>query len=641
MVRAQDPACLLAALDYLAREWQPIPLCCPDHGQCGGKHRDECKKPGKVPMMPSWQKKKLTEAELRGWWKRMPKANVGCVMGPASGLVGIDVDHGGTELWQSWGGGPFVGGPETLQFRTPHGIRLLYALPEGASVPTRSFKNGDGGEAIKVLSTGSQTVMPPSKLIEVKGKTTRELPYEWLPGFAPTDREPELMPDWLIAALGDDQGGRPGGGEPLSSQETPLAERAKAYLRECDPAVSGSGGHNQTYKVACRLIHGFGLRPLQAFELMACHYNDRCEPPWTQKELMHKVTEAAEKGSSPDLASVPRRIDQDPAPAIAKAPTAVTTFTADDLLREQLPPLRWVVPGLFPEGGLLLAGRPKGGKSWLALQAALAITEGIPVLGKIACPKAEALYLSLEDGKRRLQSRLRTLCGESLSPKGLHLGVAWPTLRNGCIDHLELWLDRHPAVKLVILDTLTRIRDRDNGRHKGNNYELDYDAIAPFSSLGQRRGICVELVHHTRKPKEADDDDPFDTISGTLGLAGATDTMAVLKRPIHSQEGQLFVRGRDVEDQTLQLLWNPETFLWTLHVETGLTPEYQRVVEALERFGKPVPVQAVATALGKTYEAAKKLLQRMKAQGLIRFGSKGYSAWDHVPDVPLDASPES
>jgi len=627
----------------------PIPLCDPEHRQPGTNHLKTCKKPGKVPMMPNWNEVKLTEKELQAYWRKIPKANVGVVTGEPSSLVGIDIDHGGVEMWQAWGGGPFIDGSKgTVQFSTPHGQRLLYTLPSGVSVPSRQFTNGTGGVPISILSTGKQTVMPPSKLVEKKGKEARELSYAWMSGFGPANREPELMPEWLLEVITsrDDQlaplAGTTRGEGPSPATNWDALTRAREYLAtmgECHPEPDHpQDASTHLLKAADALVVGFNLSDADALPLLrewaGTHYPD--------KELQRKTSEArrVSKRKPGELLDAPRRVEQASSCENAKQVEAVT-FTANDLLNEKLPPLRWVVPGLFPEGGLLIAGRPKGGKSWLALQAALAITEGIPVLGKIACPQAEALYLALEDGKRRLQSRLQILCGEQLKPKGLHLGILWPSLKNGCVDHLELWLDRHPAVKLVIIDTLTKIRDRDAGPRRGNNYELDYDAVSPFSLLGQRRSICCGIIHHTRKPKEGEDDDPFDTISGTLGLAGATDTMAVLKRPIHSAEGQLFLRGRDIEDQSIKLLWESDNYLWKMHTEAGLTPEYRRVVECLDRFGRPVPVQSVAAALGKTYEAAKKLLQRMKQDGVIRYGTKGYQTWDNVPDVPLDASPEA
>jgi len=68
--------------------------------------------------------------------------------------------------------------------------------------------------------------------------------------------------------------------------------RASAYLSEVDPAVSGEGGHDTTYRAACSLVVGFDLSPDDAFGLLWNEYNPRCQPPWTEKELWHKVRSA-------------------------------------------------------------------------------------------------------------------------------------------------------------------------------------------------------------------------------------------------------------------------------------------------------------------------------------------------------------
>jgi putative DNA primase/helicase len=71
-----------------------------------------------------------------------------------------------------------------------------------------------------------------------------------------------------------------------------VESRAIAYLENCEPAISGHGGHDQTFKVTCAIGPGFDLHPDTAFRLLREHYNPRCDPPWSEKELQHKVTEA-------------------------------------------------------------------------------------------------------------------------------------------------------------------------------------------------------------------------------------------------------------------------------------------------------------------------------------------------------------
>ncbi len=82
--------------------------------------------------------------------------------------------------------------------------------------------------------------------------------------------------------------------------------RARAYLSRCEPAVSGSGGHSQTFNVALRLVRGFALSTVDAFDLMASGWNDRCSPPWSERELRRKVEQAASGGRMAEGAMLER-----------------------------------------------------------------------------------------------------------------------------------------------------------------------------------------------------------------------------------------------------------------------------------------------------------------------------------------------
>lgn len=277
--------------------------------------------------------------------------------------------------------------------------------------------------------------------------------------------------------------------------------------------------------------------------------------------------------------------------------------------------------------------------SWLVLQASLSIVEGLPIWGAYPATPAEALYLALEDGERRLRRHIETLVGSG-RPHGFHLATAAPTLGNGLIDALDRWLDRHPTVRLVVVDTLTRVRDR-TAPGRGTAYEIDYDAVAPFTELGQRRHIAVVVVHHTRKPKDQDEEDPFDQISGTTGLSGAADMMMMLKRPSMSAEAKLLTRSRDTEDQALTLVWQADRCLWQVHRGHGLPPEQQRLVDLLTREGRPLSPLELTALTGKGYEAIRQLLSRMKQAGILRCDRGRYTPLVTVSQPSATSDDES
>lgn len=84
-------------------------------------------------------------------------------------------------------------------------------------------------------------------------------------------------------------------------------ERARRYARKCRGAVSGSGGHKTTFSLACVLVRGFDLADADALRILQDEYNPKCQPPWSDQELRHKVEEARTKGTTPPIGHMLRR----------------------------------------------------------------------------------------------------------------------------------------------------------------------------------------------------------------------------------------------------------------------------------------------------------------------------------------------
>jgi hypothetical protein len=139
----------------------------------------------------------------------------------------------------------------------------------------------------------------------------------------------------------------------------------------------------------------------------------------------------------------------------------VEIFTAADLHTMELPEPKWAVDGIVPAGLSLLAGKPKLGKSWLALVIAVAVAMGGVALGSVQVEAGAVLYLALEDTKRRLKDRLAKLAarqGIAAWPATLHLASACPRQDKGGLYALAEWLNDHPQARLVVIDTWPRFR---------------------------------------------------------------------------------------------------------------------------------------------------------------------------------------
>src|SRR5262249_4313521 len=141
--------------------------------------------------------------------------------------------------------------------------------------------------------------------------------------------------------------------------------------------------------------------------------------------------------------------------------------------------------------------------------------------------QGSVLYLALEDGDRRMQSRMTKLLPTFSGkwPRKFHYATRWPRADQGGVEKIDKWCDENPDARLVVIDVLAKFRPPSRG--KSNVYEQDYFALSKLQELATRRSITILVVHHTRK---CTSEDPVEEISGTLGLAGAADAFLVLKK---------------------------------------------------------------------------------------------------------------
>ena len=228
---------------------------------------------------------------------------------------------------------------------------------------------------------------------------------------------------------------------------------------------------------------------------------------------------------------------------------------------ESKPPL---IDGFLYPGTYLFVGAPKLGKSFLMAQLAYHISTGTP-LWDMPTKKGTVLYLALEDDYCRLQKRLYRMFGTE-STENLYFSVSAKQLGCGLDEQLGNFITEHPDTALIIIDTLQKVREVGGDNY---SYASDYDIIASLKQLADRYGICLLLVHHTRKQQA---EDQFDMISGTNGLLGAADGAFLLRKEKRTgNAATLDVSGRDQQDQRLYLERDTERLIWKLEdIETEL-----------------------------------------------------------------------
>ena len=284
--------------------------------------------------------------------------------------------------------------------------------------------------------------------------------------------------------------------------------------------------------------------------------------------------------------------------------------SAAKLLETEMPPTAWAVPGVLPAGVTLLAGKPKQGKSWLALGLCEAIAAGGVAFGTKRVEKGETLYLALEDNERRMQKRLKKVLHGRGCPDGMHYSTEWPRLEEGGTEALERWLEDTPGARLVVIDTLQKVRTPARGK---NVYAEDYAALESLLPIAARYGVAIVVVHHLRKGEAAD---AQDEISGSTGLSGGVDGYMILRRKPGGRGPTLYVDGRDVEEpEEYALHWNINTATWTIEgtaEEVHISEERGEILVELNRSPEPMTPKELADVMpGKTHGNVKVLLHKM------------------------------
>ncbi len=273
---------LEAAREYVRRGWSVVPVPFKQ----------------KRPVLKEWEQLRLAESDLDQYFDQ--PANVGLILGePSHGLVDVDLDcvearaiaanylpptpaktGRATATDSHWW--YYAVGAKTVQHRDPVTKQMIVELRSTGGQTVVGPSIHPTGQPYDVLR-GEPAVVPAEMLtscVEELAKRVIELRHGDQPTAAVRNRNPQAVDRHRVDSPSD------------------IERRALAYLDKLPPAISGNGGHAATYAAATVLVHGFEIDPDRALSLLLDHFNPRCEPPWSEKELRHKVTSAATKPHS-------------------------------------------------------------------------------------------------------------------------------------------------------------------------------------------------------------------------------------------------------------------------------------------------------------------------------------------------------
>lgn len=233
------------------------------------------------------------------------------------------------------------------------------------------------------------------------------------------------------------------------------------------------------------------------------------------------------------------------------------TKTAEEILTTVFKPKEFIIDGLLTQGLYVLAGAQKVRKSWMAMDICLSIATGVPVLGR-GTIQGTALYLCLEDNYQRLQRRLFQMNAEPI--ENLHFALAADKIGAGLEEQIEAFKKEHDDLKIVVIDVMQMVRS-----NVESSYGADYAELIALKQLAYHLNICILLIHHMRK---ANDNNPFNMMTGSTGISGATDGNFALKETkCGSGKAIMYCQGRDIEYTELRMHFDTDVMRWIVENE--------------------------------------------------------------------------
>ena len=240
--------------------------------------------------------------------------------------------------------------------------------------------------------------------------------------------------------------------------------------------------------------------------------------------------------------------------------TAKDSFDALELQGENVEPPTWIVREVLPTGLAILCAPSKIGKSWMMMQLGLAVADGKEFLD-FKTNQSGVLYYALEDSKSRIKDRLNKMLKGKKAPSDLRFVIQADTVDSGLLEKIEEELRTFPGIKLIIIDTLQKVRGK--AIRNESMYSGDYREMAKLKEYADNHNVCMLFVHHFRKM--LDETDVFNMISGSTALMGAADTIFIIsKKKRNDENANLSMTGRDIAQSDLVIAFSKADYVWVV-----------------------------------------------------------------------------
>ncbi|MGO8881197.1 MAG: bifunctional DNA primase/polymerase [Desulfomonilaceae bacterium] len=560
------------------RGFRIFPLWGITDGKCDCGKKD-CDRPGKHPngiLAPHGLSDASNKADdIDAWWTEAPNANIGIKTG--GDIIVLDIDGKEGEATLTRLQGELGSLPATLESKTGNGRHLYFHKSE-----TLTNSKPEGWEKLDVRGDGGYVVGPGST--HCSGRK-----YEW------------VDPSQSIAQLPD------GWVQNLKTKAEPLPQ----------PKTEGTkvpvGNRNNYLSNQAFHFRKCGLSADALFIAVNQINHQVCEIPLSDSEIR-----AICRGKA--------KVDPDPIPQELRI-SQQREYKINrlcDLLKREIPPTEWIVPGLLPSGLILLGGKSKAGKSWFVLNLSIAIAEGKLAFEKLPCSPQKVFYISLEDHERRIQYRANKLLNDNPDvSENLLYATEWPRFLAPSdkgnspdgLSELRKTLISEQNISLIIVDTWQKVRP--NKRGFRDDYESDYAHLAQIQELAQKHNCAIMLVHHARKDREGAEKQ--DSLLGSTAIAGAADLIWILERKHQGSEGILTPSGRDIEDES-PIVFSFDSGVWKYQgrkSDIDRTDNQRKVLDFIQNNSLPVSFKEIDQGSGVKHGSLPRVLEALVKEGAI------------------------